>query len=779
MSQVITSTAMQKGTIVVDSSVQLVDPKEQDGAVATIPSPDKPPPPPPLPSLSTLRRLPAPEAMANNAAAHQAVPESEKPLEIVTDASNSDKVESVTNDEGFANEGGPEDHMCVCAPPVQRVPRPANCKFQCALPPCRPAIRRFLASPYLACFLVSFSSPRYLCNLTFAISTNLQAHHGWHFPSLSALQLRDPLTMLTIDMQAFILYRSRMHTQVAHENPGLPNPRISQILGDRWAKETPEVKAQWKAMSMEESKRHSQQYPNYKYQPRRRGSKALASYQPDEEASKCGKCNGRYYKGHHTPSLPLPNGKAKIEQQIYPTPTSAGSMSEEAYRTRFEPTTSSTRASGPAIEPKPISPSAKRQRLAEAVESREIAPIQVNPYSRMKPGYAVRTLTPTSGLYHAAHGLDSPLPHISGMVRLQGGAMPPPLRPDVAAGWPAPRYPQSRRPGMAEESLRLPPLQTAIPSPSPAAREADARYSYTPIHSAMAASNIKHLPPHEQIMSIQLPKKLALLSKICPPLPCSHQISGAFPQGRGPIIAVEGPNDSLVREVGRSVEKALLVAPKDIAHIALEVWHNDLPKDIPNHDQVRSDGDAAIVELLDVIPSIFQCIVDWHAKSKMMSRHVQGGEDNFGTVVHNTDRPKSIRSSGNNNDRDNDNDNDNKKLSLPVALIQGGFSLTISDRFSCCTSHSVSNYAAVEHWQWMATLWRGITGADLVVYVEPSTEEEMSKGKNVELLEKKNAITVRLTPSRGLDEATERRLSFEVIEWMRLGWIQDGRPRSS
>lgn len=576
--------------------------------------------------------------------------------------------------------------------------------------------------------------------------------------------------MLTMDMQAFILYRSRMHSQVAHENPTLSNPQISRVLGQRWAKEPPEVKAQWKTLAIEESKRHGQQYPNYKYQPRRRGSKASTSQQPDEEAGKCGKCNGRFYKGQQTP-LPPPSAKARIEQQVYLTPTSATPVSDETYRTRFESTTSGARPSGSAPNPEAISPDGNRRRLAEAVESRAIPPIRVNPYNRIKPGHSVRTATPTSGPYSATRGFDSPLPQISGMTRSQGGAMPPPPRPDAVAGWPTPRYSQSGRSGIADESLRLPPLQTTIPPPSPATREADARYGYTPITSAVPA-NIKDLPPQEQIMSIQLSKKLGVLSKICPPLPRSAQVTGALPQGRGPIIAVEGPNDNLVREVGRSVEKALLVAPKDIAHIALEVWHNDFPVNIPIHDEIGSDRDDATVELRDVIPSIFQCIVEWHGKSKKMSRHVQSGQENFATGVRSPTLPRSASSSGS-------NDNDSSKLSLPVALIQGGFSLTVSDKFACCTSHSVSNYAPVDHWQWMATLWRGIIGTDLVVYVKPSTEEEMNKSKNVEVSEKQNAITVRLAPNRGLDEATERRLSFEVIEWMRSGWIRDGRPRSS
>lgn len=156
MSQVITSTVSQKETIMVDSPMHLDDPEDQGSSPASKLSPDQPPPPPPLPSLSMLRRLPVPGSMANGAAARQAASESEKSSENATDASNSDKAESVTNDEGVSGEGGPEDHICVCAPPVQRVPRPANCEFSCTLRTvhCRmKASRLFLLESFSAsCF---------------------------------------------------------------------------------------------------------------------------------------------------------------------------------------------------------------------------------------------------------------------------------------------------------------------------------------------------------------------------------------------------------------------------------------------------------------------------------------------------------------------------------------------------------------------------------------------------------------------------------------------------
>jgi hypothetical protein len=166
----------------VDSPMQLDDSKDRDSSEANRLSPDQPPPAPPLPSLSMLRRLPVPGSIASGGAAgRQAASESEKSSENATDASSSDKAESVTNDEGAAGEGGSEDHMCVCTPTVQRVPRPANCEFQCALPYCHP--------PAFCFFLLGlFPYPSLVCAIKCLLSTHsFWVHHGCQPCSLCGL----------------------------------------------------------------------------------------------------------------------------------------------------------------------------------------------------------------------------------------------------------------------------------------------------------------------------------------------------------------------------------------------------------------------------------------------------------------------------------------------------------------------------------------------------------------------------------------------------------------
>ena len=70
----------------------------------------------------------------------------------------------------------------------------------------------------------------------------------------------------------------------------------------------------------------------------------------------------------------------------------------------------------------------------------------------------------------------------------------------------------------------------------------------------------------------------------------------------------------------------------------------------------------------------------------------------------------------------------------------------------------------------MATLWRGVAGADLVVHVRGGCEDgqagvEVKSGGLI-------GVKVAGAPGEGvmsLDEKVERRLRFEVEEWVRGG----------
>jgi hypothetical protein len=299
-----------------------------------------------------------------------------------------------------------------------------------------------------------------------------------------------------------------------------------------------------------------------------------------------------------------------------------------------------------------------------------------------------------------------------------------------------------------DESLRLPPLQTALsPAAAVTPREGDARRLATPASAGLGNLGGREgtgTTQQEQIMSIAFTRKLAMLAKLYAPLP---RVPPGATVPRGPIIALEGPKAGILAQVGRTVEKALQVSED----VHLKTWINENPGDVfvPGEGSVYT---MVTTELRDRVEPIFKSILQWHNRSKEMVHHIEGG-----TEVQSVKRETGDAVTGG---------------QTPVALIRDGFSLTMSDMFACSTRLSQSKGAA-EHWEWMANLWRDVAGPDLIVYVKPSSEEEIHELGPVDFQRQIGTIVVRTGINKSLEDATERRIAFEVIEWMRDGWIRE------
>ncbi|KAK4674441.1 Sporulation minus regulator 2 [Podospora pseudopauciseta] len=67
----------------------------------------------------------------------------------------------------------------------------------------------------------------------------------------------------------FIIYRQWMSARLHEDNPGLTAGAISSIVAKAWKGETPQVKAHFKALAVEEDRKHKLAYPGYRYQARR------------------------------------------------------------------------------------------------------------------------------------------------------------------------------------------------------------------------------------------------------------------------------------------------------------------------------------------------------------------------------------------------------------------------------------------------------------------------------------------------------------------------------
>ena len=84
-------------------------------------------------------------------------------------------------------------------------------------------------------------------------------------------------------------------------------------------------------------------------------------------------------------------------------------------------------------------------------------------------------------------------------------------------------------------------------------------------------------------------------------------------------------------------------------------------------------------------------------------------------------------------------------------------------------------YAPVDHWQWMATLWRGIVGPDITIFVKKvgnDTEgrDELTRYGGVEIRNDCAGIIIRVPPGEGsnlIEEKCMRRMGFEVLEAVR------------
>jgi hypothetical protein len=163
-------------------------------------------------------------------------------------------------------------------------------------------------------------------------------------------------------------------------------------------------------------------------------------------------------------------------------------------------------------------------------------------------------------------------------------------------------------------------------------------------------------------------------------------------------------------------------------------------------DESASAASETDSEERDPFVDYLSIISKWHKKSLEMTKYITTLPD-FSLVESNIATIPTTRV-------------------LPIALVPSGFSLTTSDTFALRIPINDS-YAPVDHWQWMATLWRGIVGPDLTIYVNRVSRDEMSKMGGVEIRDDCAAIIVRVLEGAKMDEKTARRLGFEVVEFVR------------
>ncbi|KAJ4365409.1 slightly ste11-like protein [Ascochyta clinopodiicola] len=286
--------------------------------------------------------------------------------------------------------------------------------------------------------------------------------------------------------------------------------------------------------------------------------------------------------------------------------------------------------------------------------------------------------------------------------------------------------------------------------------------------SSAADINIVVPPPHDQsrsveamVLSVPYQARIKLLGRICSPLKDPGPTSPAV-QTRGAIIAVEGDDLKAVQE--------------------LAVWLNDfLAKDeeysprLSKPPKMPADGkkEATFEDYLDLIK-------DWHGKSKEMVHYIT-------TPITRSRSPSSKDSEMDTSDRkDSATPPDSPRKSASPSLTTSTISkkpIVILPTFQLHASVAYASripiqdaYSPTDHWQWMATLWRGTVGPDLTLYVKGyEAKDGPGQSKMVELDDQVRCLTVLKAQGKPFADASLRRVGFEVSEWVRgIGARKEG-----
>lgn len=108
--------------------------------------------------------------------------------------------------------------------------------------------------------------------------------------------------------------------------------------------------------------------------------------------------------------------------------------------------------------------------------------------------------------------------------------------------------------------------------------------------------------------------------------------------------------------------------------------------------------------------------------------------------------------------------------SIPIALVPR-YQLTTADTYACSIP-LFDSYRPLDHWQWMATLWRACVGPDVTVYIRECERDELARygGGNpveVRLNDARTVVVRRPMSSPGeLEEKALKRVGFEIEDYL-------------
>ncbi|KAF1812553.1 hypothetical protein P152DRAFT_458387 [Eremomyces bilateralis CBS 781.70] len=351
--------------------------------------------------------------------------------------------------------------------------------------------------------------------------------------------------------------------------------------------------------------------------------------------------------------------------------------------------------------------------------------------------------------------------------------------------------------GLDAESLTLPPLQTSAFTSSNAT------------HGKVPPSNDR--PPPDQVRNnMHFLNRIKMLHYITPsaPFPDHASIKPASsvfspplqPEGvalennslrstatkpfRGALVAIEGDDIEAVAALTRWLE-TFLSSDGDF-----EVRAAEGTVMAARRGSTTADGQKSGASLAEYIT----LVQNWHSKVNEMVTWVnrtvpditdEGSGDapgQRGQQRH--DSGQGVVEIGNETtERDTAQQPPHEtKPPIPVLLLPT-YQLAASDHFATRVPIRDS-YAAPDHWQWMASLWRGVPSADITVYIKdlprgaasspPGSSSGvggaaggLTPGIGVEVKEEMRTVVLKREAGKDVEEKWLRRVGFEVGEWMR------------
>ncbi|MCJ1472092.1 hypothetical protein MMC13_000739 [Lambiella insularis] len=546
---------------------------------------------------------------------------------------------------------------------------------------------------------------------------------------------------------AFILYRQHYQASVVAEHPGLANPEISKIIGNHWRDSSKETRNHWKLLAEEEKVRHQRQYPDYRYQPRRHGRNSVtnAAVSNSLESARCAKCGGRSMAtpGMGTPSLNTPatpmTGYAGMLPPNTPFAASAGRMLRNGASPSMPQTANYQNRNVASGIANPVQHSLRRSSRDEADD------LKSPDAKRRRFDNNSYPSLPT------ANGPNTPYP----FQRRRESLPRPDFMPKSNFSMGAPPRSVHHIGTSHDTSLTLPPLKTN-----------------TTTEGSSQAKSVEAM-----IMSLSSINKIKVLAKISPPLASPGPTSPPHAT-RGAVIAVDGSNAEAVATI---VAHLRALFSKDESH-SLRVW------DSPRLES-STTGEASLADYLGLISH-------WHAISAEVAKYITTAPSPRSptpvspkTKVPARPGHETAEAPGSASDPSDASTVRTPPApyrphptALPIAILPS-YQVTLTDAAGS-TIPIADAYSPIDHWQWMATLWRGIVGPDITIVVRSSSSNYEGANTNGSSSPREEAaragaggVDVRLADARAIllrceaggkvGESALRRVGFEVGEYVR------------